>query len=154
MPIDESLIEEMTREFFNGQYPYVKVVPRLEATDKTSFARGATLFAKVKEKYIAHLTRGTERENRKSLLSRWTHVSIFDGVSYVETFGRYFVTVEKHRGGWTVARHTDYFDDARVLTTTLGDFPVLFPSLRKAVAVVEVCVPDPPPGMIWNAGIE
>jgi hypothetical protein len=60
MPIDESLIEEMTREFFNGQYPYVKVVPRLEATDKTSFARGATLFAKVKEKYIAHLTRGTD----------------------------------------------------------------------------------------------
>jgi hypothetical protein len=73
IPIDESLIEEMAREFFNGQYPYVKVVPRLEATDKTSFARGATLFAKVKEKYIAHLTRGTERENRKSLLSRWTH---------------------------------------------------------------------------------
>jgi hypothetical protein len=24
MPIDESLIEEMTREFFNGQYPYVE----------------------------------------------------------------------------------------------------------------------------------
>ncbi len=129
-----------------------KVIARQQATIDDSVAGWASSFAPVNEEYIAYVTRSAKPQTKEELLRRWGRVPV-SSESYARLFGQYSVSVEKHRGGWVVDRLSQVDDpDYRVLSTSVGELPALFPTFSNAVAVVEAYFPDPPPGFIWSAG--
>jgi hypothetical protein len=63
--------------------------------------------------------------------------------------------MDNHSGGWlaqysdTGANIGDLFG-FRLLTSSLGDIPVVFNSFSSGARLVEAFFPDPPPGFIWH----
>jgi hypothetical protein len=111
----------------------------------------AKYFTKIDDKYINELARYAKRKVKKHQRLQWRQLTGDDGGDFsLEYIGKYCVWIRKYPGGWTVERSVDLTGDCRILT--FMGCQVLFPTLPTAGILVEAFFPDPPPGLVWNAG--
>jgi hypothetical protein len=121
----------------------MRIIPR-EPSDDYDWCNN---FVIVPRRVIANVTRNAPPESRAQLLGRGWRPNLGIANCYYRYVGRACLWVAKHAHGWVIElthpSDTDARVGPRILTTCLGDMPVLCPTLSTAVQFAEASYPRP-----------
>jgi hypothetical protein len=115
-----------------------RAIPRAEADD--GYAKWAEVFAILNPAVMKH----ARLEGRHELIQRGWRVNAGKDDCYYRDIGAGRLWVDKRSHGWIIELTHPWSKDpdARILTTFLGDMPILCHSFPAAVQLAEACYPD------------
>jgi hypothetical protein len=124
----------------------MKVITRADADPPYGYAEWASVFAVVNGQFVHDAAGDIARKPRDLLLVtgwRQTHKpNCFS--KYISEDSEASLWVDKHLRGWIIELSRPDLPDpaSRILTTVLGDMPILCPSFQSAAQLAEACYPE------------
>ena len=136
-----------TQRFLHRPHPDVigGVVERDGFLDG-AFSSGSTHAATLSSEYVKYLTRKARLKYSNPVRERWQKAT---GKIYVQRTERYSLWTFREIGGWTVHRVPRGEGVRQMLTTLLGDTPILCSSFAVAAKLAEESSPNPPLMLHW-----